>query len=173
MSNVAALQTGKLARCPVEEARKDGYKILSPIEQWVAIEFATSGSTLKNLALRSKQPLAVIQRAFNDPIVRALIHDLQTEIAQHKVINASWVEQQVLAIWPQLIGEEEVYLVNKAGEEISARKFHGPEVASILKHFSGNADQKKAGGVQVSINFGDMGVSPAVAPSVVIDGEVL
>ena len=141
----------------------------------MAIEFVTSGATVKRIAQELQRPYSEINRIFNDPIVRALIHDLQNELAQHKLINASWVESQVLAIWPQLIGEEDVYLVNKAGEQILARKFHAPEVASILKHFSGNADQKKAGGVNVQINFGDMGVqSPEpVAVDVVIDGEVV
>lgn len=173
-SNVALIG-GKLARTPVEQARANGYECLSPVEKWVAIEFATSGTTLKELARRSQRPLAEIKQAFSDPIVRALINDLQNEIAQHKLINAAWVEQQVFAIWPQLIGEEDVNLVNKAGEQVTAKKFHAPEVASILKHFSGNADQKKAGGVNVQINFGDMGVTQnqPVAVDVVIDGEVV
>ena len=169
-NNVVPLYGSKLARQPVETARADGFKCLSPLERTVAIEFATSGNTLKDIAFRLQQPLADVKRAFNDPITRAFISDLQAEIAAHKVINAAWVEQQVLAIWPQLTGEEEVYLVNKSGEQILARKFHGPEVASILKHFSGNADQKKAGGVHVQINFGDMGVT---APVVAIDGQIV
>lgn len=153
----------------VDLARANGYQCLTPLERAVAIEFATTGNTLKQVANTLSQPLHDVRKCFNDPVVRAFIHDLQAEIAQHKIINAAWVENQVMAIWPQLIGEEEVYLVNKSGEQISAKKFHGPEVASLLKHFSGNADQKKAGGVQVVINLGDMGVSPTVA----IDGEIV
>ena len=117
------------------------------------------------------QPLAVVRKAFGSPIVRAFIHDLQKEIAAHKVINAAWVEQQVLNIWPQLVGEEDVYMVNKSGEQILAKKFHGPEVASIIKHFSGNDDQKKTGGVQVVINFGDMGVAPPRPQVTIIEAE--
>lgn len=144
----------------VEKAREDGYTCLTPLERQVAIEFATSGCTLKEVARILGQPLGDVKHAFKDPVVRAFIHDLQMEIAAHKIINAAWVEQQVLEIWPQLRGLESVHLINKSGEQIVAKKFHAPEVASILKHFSGNADQKKAGGVQVTINFGDMGVSP-------------
>lgn len=141
-----------------EKAREEGYICLSPLERAVAIEFVTTGHTLKQIAADMDQPLAAVKLAFASPIVRAFIHDLQKEVAQHKIVNAEWVESQVLAIWPQLLGEEAVHLVNKAGEQITAKKFHGPEVASILKHFSGNKDQKKAGGTQVVINFGDMGV---------------
>lgn len=149
-----------------EQAKQQGYTCLSPLERAVAIEFATTGHTLRQVASDMNQPLSEVRRAFGSPIVRAFIADLQNEIAQHKIINAAWVEQQVLALWPKFVGEEAVNMVNKAGDQIEAKKFHGPEVASIIKHFSGNGDQKKAGGVQVVINFGDMGVSP---PRPVID----
>lgn len=147
-----------------EQARADGFICLSPLERAVAIEFVTTGHTLKQIAADMDQPLAEVKRAFGSPITRAFIHDLQIEVAKHKIVNAAWVESQVLAVWPQLLGEEEVHVVNKCGDSLFVKKFHAPEVASILKHFSGNADQKKAGGVNVVINFGDMGVErrPAI-----------
>ncbi len=154
-----------------EQAKQQGYTCLSPLERAVAIEFATTGHTLRQVASGMNQPLSEVRRAFGNPIVRSLIADLQNEIAQHKIINTAWVEQQVLKLWPQFIGEEEVHLVNKAGEEVTARKFHGPEVASIIKHFSGNGDQKKAGGVQVIINFSDMGVAPPQPTVNIIEAE--
>lgn len=144
----------------VEAARESGYVNLTPLQRQVAIEFATTGHTTLQIAKEMGQPHALVKGALGDLVVRAFISDLQQEIAQHKIINAAWVENQIITVWPQLIGEEEVNLVNRMGEQITAKKFHGPEVASILKHFSGNADQKKAGGVQVTINFGEMGVSP-------------
>lgn len=158
--NAMVTPTHFLSELTPEKAKEQGYVCLSPLERAVAIEFATTGHTLKQVAEDMNQPLSEVRRAFGSPIVRSLIADLQNEIAQHKLVNAAWVEQQVLKLWPQLIGEEAVFLVNKSGVEVNARKFHGPEVASIIKHFSGNGDQKKAGGVQVTINFGDMGVSP-------------
>lgn len=168
--NLASLAPVRhLTPITVEEARAGGFVVLTPLEKAVAIEFATTGASLKEIAATLRHPLADVKAAFNGPLCRAFIHDLQMEIAQHKVINAAWVEGQVLKIWPQLTGEEEVEMVTAKGESFSARKFHGPEVTSILKHFSGNADQKAAGGgVRISINFGDMGVTP---PNVVIDGE--
>lgn len=158
-----------LAPLTPEQARADGFKCLSPVERAVAIEFAVTGHTLRQVAEDLQQPLATVKAVFGSPLVRAFIHDLQNEIAQHKIVNAAWVEQQVLKLWPQFTGEEEVNLVNKAGEQIEAKKFHAPEVASILKHFGGNKDQKAAGGISVVINFGDMGVQPQVN---VIDGEL-
>lgn len=173
MSAVVPLHKGKLSSIDPDRAREEGYVCLTPLERAVAIEFATTGHTLRQVARDLGQPLGDVRAAFGSPIVRALIHDLQEEVAKHKIINAAWVEQQVLAIWPQLIGEEEVNLVNKAGEQFSAKKFHASEVASLIRHFSGNKDQKNAGGVQVMINFGDMGVDqkPAIDSVEVIDGD--
>lgn len=156
-------------RQQIEAARASGYIHLTPLQRQVAIEFATTGHTNRQIAADMGQPLPLIKGTLANPLVRAFIADLQAEIAQHKIINAAWVEQQVMEQWPRLTGEEEVYLVNKAGEQISAKKYHAPEIASILKHFSGNADQKKAGGVQVTINFGDLGVKPNAPQPVIID----
>jgi hypothetical protein len=168
--NIATMSNFRhLAPITVDEARAGGFVVLTPLEKAVAIEFATTGATLREIAQTLHHTLADVKVAFNNPICRAFIHDLQMEIAQHKVINAAWVEAQVLKVWPQLTGEEEVYTINKAGEEVYARKFHGPEVTSILKHFSGNADQKAAGGgLRININFGELGVEQK--PSVTIDG---
>ena len=152
-----------------EEARSEGFVCLSPLERAVAIEFATTGHTLKQVASDLQQSLASVKAAFGSPIVRAFIADLQNEIAAHKLVNAAWVEQQILKLWPQLVGEEPVAMINKSGDAFEACKFHGPEISSILKHFGGNKDQKAAGGVQVMINFGDMGVTnPQVQ---IIEGE--
>lgn len=147
----------------IDAARASGYNCLSPLARQIAIEFVTSGETIKSLAARLRQPYSDVRREFNNPITRAFIVDLQKEVAQHKIINAAWVEQQVMELWPKFIGEEAVDIVTPKGESFQAKKFHAAETTSILKHFSGNADQKAAGGVHVVINFGDMGIGPAPA----------
>ena len=159
---VARLHFG---RDPVEQ-REHGFDALTPLERQFALEFVVSGCTLKALAAQFECPLATINRMYNDPVVRAFISDMQAEVFQHKLINEQWVEGQVVKIWPQLLGEEPVALVNKCGEAFQAKKFHSQEVTSLLKHFGGNNDQKKAGGVYVQINFGAMGVQP---PEISID----
>lgn len=143
----------------IESARANGYLALDPIHRNVAIEFVVSGQSIAALALSMGLTKNDVRKIINDPLTRAFIADLQAEVAQHKIINAAWVETQVLAVWPKLTGEEEVDIVGKDGSQIKAKKFHSAEVTSILKHFSGNADQKGLGGTQVIINFGDMGVS--------------
>ena len=156
-------------RDPVS-AREGGFVVLTPMERQFGMEFVVTGSTLDALAKQFKLPMTDIRRMYNDPVVRAFISDLQAEVLQHKLVNEQWVEGQILKIWPQLLGEEPVPLVDKSGNAFSAKKLHSTEVTSILKHFGGNDDQKKLNGVHVQINFGAMGVLPP--PSVVIDRDV-
>lgn len=150
----------------VAKAREEGFTCLTPIERQFALEFVVSGSTLKALATQFEIPLPNLTRMYNDPVVRAFIADLQAEVLQHKLINEQWVESQIMKIWPQLIGEETVPMVDKSGAAFNAKKFHSTEVTSLLKHFGGNQDQKKVGGVMVQINFGAMGVKPPQQPEV-------
>ena len=154
-----SLTISRFGRDPVK-AREDGFQCLSPVERQFAMEFVVSGATLKAMATQFTLPLKDITRMYNDPAVRAFISDLQAEVLQHRLVNEQWVEGQIMRIWPQLMGEEPVALVDKCGNSFEAKKFHATEVTSILKHFGGNNDQKKAGGVNVQINFGAMGVLP-------------
>ena len=153
----------------VAKAREEGFACLTPVERQFALEFVVSGSTLKALATQFEMPLSQMMKIYNDPVVRAFMADLQAEVLQHKLINEQWVEGQIMRIWPQLIGEEPVPLVDKSGAAFQAKKFHSTEVTSLLKHFGGNQDQKKAGGVMVQINFGAMGVEPPAIEAKVIE----
>jgi hypothetical protein len=163
MSAVAPLQHIANIGPDIEKAREQGWTILSPEQAKVAIDFVTSGMGIKALASSLAMTPAEVKRILGDPFVRAFCADLQAEVAKHKIINRAWVENQILEMWPKFTGEEEVELINvKEGVGFLAKKFHSAEVASILKHFSGNEDQKKTGGVQVVINFGQMGVKPAI-----------
>lgn len=155
----------------VVEAKESGYQCLSPLERQFALEFVVTGGTLRQMAEQFDIPLRQITIMYNDPVVRSFIADMQAEVLQHKLVNEAWVEGQIMKLWPQFIGEEPVAMVNKCGEAFEARKFHSTEVTSLLKHFGGNADQKKAGGVQVQINFGAMGVAPPTPVIEVKDAE--
>lgn len=151
----------------IDEARSNGYLDLPVENRQIAIEFVISGLSTRGIARKMGATYESVRKVINDPLTRAFIADMQAEVAQHKIINTAWVENQILEIWPQLIGEEPVAMVTKDGMQYEAKKFHGPEVTSILKHFSGNDDQKKLGGTHVIINFGDMGVTRE--KSVVVD----
>jgi hypothetical protein len=150
----------------IERERLAGFPSLTAIQRHVALEFVLSGATLKALAEAMEFTLGDIRRMFGDPIVRAFISELQKEYAIHRLLTEQWVETQILKNLPKFEGEEPVPVVTRDGDEVMRRKFHGRELIALYKAFGGNADQKKSGGVHVTIDFGSMGVA---MPSTVID----
>jgi hypothetical protein len=143
----------------VERERLDGFPTLDPIQRQLAIEFVIAGSTLKQLAVTLDVPLTAVRRMLADPFLRAFISDLQKEMAVHRLINEQWVEAQILKNLPKFEGDEPIPVVTRDGLEVMRNKFHSKELVAIYKAFGGNADQKKNGGVHVTIDFGSMGVS--------------
>jgi len=139
-------------------ARNAGYVDLTPLQRQFALEFVLSGTTLRKIARLMDIPVPMAQKMYNNPIVRAYISDLQKEVAAHRLINDQWVENQIMKIMPKLLGEEMVDIVTSKGSPIRKRKFHAPELTSILKHFGGAQEQKGTGGpgVNIQINFSDM-----------------
>lgn len=145
----------------VSVAREEGYINLTPFQRQFAMEFVLSGTTLRKIARLMDVPLSIVQKMYNTPVVRAYISDLQKEVAAHRLVNDQWVENQIMRIMPKLLGEEAVDIVTARGEHLRKRKFHAPEITSLLKHFSGSQEQKgTGGGVNVQINFADI-LTPA------------
>lgn len=152
----------------VTRARQEGYVNLTPFQRQFAMEFVLSGTSLKKIARIMDLPLFTIRSMYNDPVVRAYIADFQKEIAAHRLINDQWVETQIMKNWPKLMGEEPVDIVTSKGTHTRQKKYHGPEIASILKHFSGQEQAEKGGNkpVQVNINFENLLSRP---PNVIIN----
>lgn len=142
----------------VERERQVGFPSLTPIYRQAALDFVLSGLTFKAIAQALECPLRTVQNMFGDPLMRAFIADLQKEYAIHRLLDAQWVEAQILKNLPKFEGEEAIPVVTKDGEQVNRKRFHGKELIAIYKHFGGNADQKKMGGVHVTIDFGSMGV---------------
>lgn len=143
----------------VARLKETGWQDLPPMSRAFAIEFVSGRGTIKAAAEALGITPMEARREYNSPVTRAFIATLQDEIAAHRVINAQWVESQLMELWPKLIGEEDVALVSPAGEQILARKFHAADVTSLLKHFGGDANKVKNTGVQISINFDGMGIT--------------
>lgn len=152
----------------VSIAREEGYINLTPFQRQFAMEFVMSGTTLRKIAKVMDLPLSIVQKMYNTPVVRAYISDLQKEVAAHRLVNDQWVENQIMKIMPKLLGEEAVDIVTAKGCHLRKRKFHAPEITSLLKHFSGSQEQKNTGGgVNVQINFADI-LTPAQQEQVTV-----
>ena len=152
----------------ITRARNEGYVCLTPYQRQFALEFVLSGTSLKKIAALMDLPRPLVQRMYNDPIVRAYISDLQKEVAAHRLINDQWVENQILRNMPKLLGEEPIDIVTSKGCHIKQKKYHGAELVALFKHFGGQQENRGAqgGGVNVQINFGDILSKP---PSVTVN----
>lgn len=159
-----ALENPKGVAARVTQAREEGYVCLSPFQRQFAMEFVLTGTSLRKIARKLDLPQPFIQRMYNDPIVRAYISDLQKEVAAHRLINDQWIENQIMQNLPKLLGEEPVDIVTSKGSHVKHKKYHGAELVSLFKHFSSQGQEKAGqgkGGVNVQINFGDLGIAPA------------
>lgn len=152
----------------VERERLSGFPSLDPVQRQVALDFVLSGSTLKAIAEERQCPLRTIQNMFGDPLLRAFIGELQKEYAAHKMLDGQWVEAQILKNLPKFEGEEAIPVVTREGEQVMRKKWHGKELVAIYKHFGGNPDQKKNGGVYVTIDFNRMGVRTDVTAELTV-----
>lgn len=156
----------------VTAAREEGYINLTPFQRQFAMEFVLTGTSLKKIARVMELPQAIVQRMYNDPIVRAYISDLQKEVAAHRLINDQWIENQIMRNMPKLLGEEPVDIVTSKGTHVKKKKYHGPELVSLFKHFSGQQEQaREKGQVNVQINFGAMGITELPPGVTVTTGE--
>lgn len=154
----------------VERERLSGFPSLNAVHQQIALDFVLSGMTIKALAKQHEMKEVQVHRLFGDPLLRAFISELQKEMTVHRLLTEQWVEVNILKNMPKFEGEEAVPFITKDGEQVFRKKWHAKELVAIFKHFGGNPDQKKAGGVHVNINFEAMGVTRD-APHV-IDVEV-
>lgn len=142
----------------IERERQAGFPSLSPMQRKIAIDFVLTGTTIPALARELQIPPRHLIYMMGDPLLRAFIADLQKEYAAHRLIDSTWIETQILKAMPKLEGEETVPCVTRDGDEVMRHKYHAKELVSIFKHFGGNQDQKKMGGVHFTIDFGAMGV---------------
>lgn len=158
----------------VTQAREEGYINLTPFQRQFALEFVLSGTSLRKIARLMDLPVPMVQRMYNDPIVRAYIADMQKEVAAQRIINDQWIENQLMKNMPKLLGEEPVDIVTSKGTHVKQKKYHAPEIASLLKHFSSQEQKTGAAhggsGINVQINLGDV-MSQGNAPTVIIDGR--
>jgi hypothetical protein len=113
-------------------------------------------------------------KLIRDPLVSALIKDIQDRNLVSNIITEDFVRSQWLNLLPKLMGDEEVNLVTAMGAQFQAKKFHSSETVSVLKELSKSTKfyengSGQEGGTTVNINLGAVCSDKAK----VIDGEVV
>ena len=96
----------------------------------------------------------------SNPLVRALIADLQKEQYQTNIITEELIRTKLLELLPKLMGEEEVPIVLSNGAMVMEKKFFPGEARAALESLGksiGMTDHKTPViPIQVIINTGDL-----------------
>lgn len=137
------------------------WRKLTDEEKAFAAAYAENGYSVVDASEDSGIPLHICRKMLNSPVVRKAVTEIQEAIGEIEFLNDKWVKEQLLRLYPKLIGEEAVPFIDNQGVQVMAKKFH-PEVAMrVLEYVAPKAASGKGGGVavQVNIDLGAMGVS--------------
>ena len=102
------------------------------------------------------------QKMLTNPKVRKAIHEVQSALGEIDFLNDKWVREQLLKLYPKLVGEESVPLVDSSGLPFEAKKFFPEAAIKVLEYVSPKSLPGKAGSgvaVQVNIDLGALGIS--------------
>jgi hypothetical protein len=121
--------------------------------------------TASALSLPTKQLSSLLNRKD----IRCAISEVQTELDSIDFLNDKWVKSQLLRLFPKVMGDEAVPMVNNLGEEYEAKKFMPDIAMRIVEYVAPKTTAGKANGnstaVQVNIDLGALGIQ-----RVVVDG---
>lgn len=157
-SEIVGILPGELERT-IERLRDDGWNDLDPLKRAFAISYSYCNSHVE--AAREIGKAGQGLKFLRDPFVRALIADMQAELAKISIINRSFVEQKMLETLEKLEGNVPVPMVTMSGDSYEEHKFHSGEVVTLLRDMGKIAqivpkDDGPVGGVNIQINLGAM-----------------
>ena len=89
------------------------------------------------------------KKTLNNPAVRNAITEVQSQLGNLDFLNEKWVKEQLLRIFPKVMGEEDVPFITNTGEQGEGRKFYPDIAMKILEHV---APKKTTPTVSVTIN---------------------
>lgn len=158
----------------IGELRATGWQDLSLDKRAFGIAYFQQGYSVARASAEAGISVSKGSLLERDPEVLAFVQDIQAQMEGIDTLNQQWVDAKIKEMMPMVMGEVAVPLVDmKTGEGFEERKFM-PEIAVRLLELKsprkelGNA--KGRAGVNVTINFGALGVSEP-EPMVITVGE--
>lgn len=117
-------------------------------QQAFVVAYVENGYSIAAASEALELPVVECRRFLNVPGIRKAVTEVQEALGDIEFLNEKWVKAQLLRLFPMVMGEEEVPLVDNTGCQIQARVFK-PEVAmKVLEYVA----PKKAPLVQVNLN---------------------
>lgn len=93
-------------------------------------------------------PKSHLQKMLRMPAVKKAVLEVQEAMGDIDFLNEKWVKAQLLRIFPMVMGDEEVPMIDSTGAQINARKFVPDVAVKVLEYVS----PKKAPAIQIDIH---------------------
>ena len=93
-------------------------------------------------------PITYLRKMLSTNAVKKAVTEVQESMGDIDFLNEKWVKTQLLRIFPMVMGDEEVPMVDATGCQIMARKFVPDVAVKILEYVV----PKKAPTVQIDIH---------------------
>jgi hypothetical protein len=124
--------------------------------------YVESGYSVNDAAQVTGITVAICRKMLQNVTVRNAIAELQEAVGEITFLNELWVKEQLLKIYPKLLGEEAIPMIDNFGGQIEVRKFHPDQALKVLEYIAPKAQPAKTNGgtnVQVNIDLGAFGIN--------------
>lgn len=116
-------------------------------EQAFVASYVGNAYSLAATSEELELPIAHLRRMLSVPNIKKAVTEVQEAMGDIEWLNEKWVKTQLLRIFPMVMGDEEVPMIDSTGCQIHARKFVPDVAVKILEYVS----PKKAPMVQIDI----------------------
>lgn len=121
---------------------------LAADEQAFVASYVGNSYNMTATAEELEMPLGLLRKMLATPAVKKAVTEVQESMGEIDFLNEKWVKAQLLRIFPMVMGDEEVPMVDSTGCQIMARKFVPDVAVKILEYVS----PKKQPTVQIDIH---------------------
>ena len=131
-SGLESVEAGLDRASELSGMRSSGWRSLDDRRKAYAVAFVDEGYSHVRAADRLGIAHAEALRLQRDSLVQACIQDIQSQLQGVSFLNEAWVDAKIAEMFPMVMGEVDVPMVDaKTGSRYTAKKFM-PEVAVRL-----------------------------------------
>lgn len=178
MSDLTKLLMSESVDIPklVERNRSEGYPDLTPQLKAFAIEYVQCLNHMEaaeSIGLSRGRGI----RLMRNPLVSAMIQDMQAKMATRAIITREYIESENLELNDIAMGRADTFLLTRDGDVVKEKVHNLPVARAVQADMAKNAGIQNIviadkGAVSISINLSSLGVSHEVeVEKPLLDGE--
>lgn len=180
--NVSLTINSKSLKNLIDHNRRNDWPDILDMERMFCYEYIANGHSLAGAAKAAKMSRANGLKALRKPLVHACIQDMISTMGSRKIMDAEFIETQMLELYDIAMGNIETKCVDRDGEVYSGLIHNLPVAAKLLTEMAKTTkiyeDGSAQGGtVNIGINMGALGISPSassrmeIKTSDILEGE--